>query len=142
MRSCVPALFASLILGSLSGCLSPLTSDAVDPTMFFGDPNADPATLHIQDDPKFLARTKMFGKSVAYLTGFADHEAIHYWNVDGPNATFIAPLFEITGRDGKIIGQPIIDVIPGDTGYTPWWRREIVHTTDKYNGQRIWSREA
>jgi hypothetical protein len=142
MRRAAVTFIAGLVFGSIPACLKPLTSDAIDNSRLFGDPNVDPATLHIEDDPTFTAHTKLFGRSVAYLNGFADHQPVHYWNIDGPNATFIAPLWEITGPDGQIVGHPIVDAIPGDPGYTPWWRREIVRTTPSYNGERIWSRDA
>jgi hypothetical protein len=137
-----PSIALIVSLAPTGACLGPLTDDTVDPSRFFGDPNVDPMTLHIERDPKFAGNVLGFGKSVVYLNGFADHQPIHYWNIDGPNATFIAPLFEITGPDGKMIGHPIIDAIPGDAGYTPWWRRIIVRAKPSYNNERIWSREA
>lgn len=123
-------------------CLEPPEDDDVPLSTFFGDPDVDPAMVqHVEDDPALASNVAQFASQVAYLKGWADGESIWYWNVDGPNATFIAPLYQIIGPDGQQIGRTIIDVIPGDTGYTPWWRVFTVYTTDKYDGERIWSRE-
>lgn len=124
-----------------SGCLEP-NDEQVDFTRRFGDPSIEPGEApHVEDDPQFAANLDSFSKSTVYLNGFAEGDPIKYWNVDGPNATFIAPIFQVVGPDGPL-GRPIIDVIPGDGGYTPWWRVIRVPITDKYKGERIWSRDA
>lgn len=135
----IPIVWTAL----LASCLSPLADDAIDPSRVFGKPMIDPeSALHVEDNPMLRRNVAQFSTSVAYVKGFADRQPIWYWNVDGPNKTFIAPMFEIVTADGSRIGRAIIDVLPGDTGYTPWWRRVVVRTTSKYRGERIWSREA
>ncbi len=138
-------LLRFVLLGALcvGACLEPPEDDAVPPELFYGDPDVEPGMVtHVEDDPTYAANVEQFASSVAYLRGFADGESIWYWNVDGPNATFIAPLYQIIGLDGQQIGREIIDVIPGDAGYTPWWRVWQVKVTDRYDGERIWSRAA
>jgi hypothetical protein len=130
-------LFAILFMGA---CLDPAPEE-LDLTARFGAPDINPANApHVEDNPALAKNVQAFATRVAYLNGFAEGDPIRYWNVDGPNATFIAPMFQIVGPDGPI-GRPIIDVLPGDPGYTPWWREVYVRTTAKYAGERIWSRE-
>lgn len=139
-----PGLGAVLLLSCVgSACLEPLVDDAIEPARIFGDRTIEPAAaVHVEEDPTYKARASAFATSVAYLRGFADGAEIRYWNVDGPNATFVAPIYELVGPDGNMIGRRIIDVLPGDTGYSPWWRRVVVRTTASYQDERIWSREA
>jgi len=92
-----------------------------------GLPNVDPS---------------QFATSLAYLRGYADGEAVRYWNIDGANARFIAPLYQVQDERGEPVGRPIIDAVPGDSGYSPWWRVHIVRTTDAYAGEVPQSREA
>jgi hypothetical protein len=127
----------------LAACLEPPEDDDVPPERYYGDPSIDPAAApHVEDVPEFAANVARFTTSAAYLRGFADGEPVWYWSIDGANASFIAPAYEIIGKDGMPIGRAIIDVIPEDAGYTPWWRMVEVHVTDAYDGERIWSRDA
>jgi hypothetical protein len=138
------ARFAAIAGWALSAsCLHPLADDTVDPAHFFGDPNIDPATApHVEDDPTFKTNVQQFSSAVAYLDGYADGQKIWYWNINGIQTNFISQFYEIQTPDGKLVGRRIIDAIPGQTGYTPWWRRVILTTTSKYNKERIWSRDA
>lgn len=148
---------ALLCLGlGLSACLEPDPNDQVDLSSRFGDPtlpNGD-AAPHIESaealaaDPSLAQKLDLFPGRVHYLGGFAEGQPIRYWNVEGPNADFIAPMYSIIGPNGQRIGKRIIDVIPGDTGYTPWWRETLVRTTPTFDAlepaarPRIWSRDA
>jgi hypothetical protein len=124
-------------------CLHPLSSDTIDPSHFFGDPTIDPASApHVEDDPMFAANVKQFSSAVAYLQGYAEGKKVWYWNINGADANFISQVYSIQDEQGQTIGHPIIDAIPGQTGYTPWWREVILKTTSKYANQRIWSRDA
>lgn len=148
-----------LVLGwglGLSGCLEADPDDVVDLSSRFGDPtlpNGD-AAPHIESaealaaDPTLAQKLDLFPGRVHYLRGFAEGRPIRYWNVEGPNADFIAPMYSIIGPNGQRLGKRIIDVIPGDTGYTPWWRETLVRTTPAFDAlepaarPRIWSRDA
>ena len=133
------ALLASVLLAS---CLDPLVDDEVGATGVFGDPAIEPAaTLHVEDDPDLAASVALFTDRIEYLRGYADGEPVRYWNIRGANASFVAPMFVVLGP-GENVGRPIIDVLPGDLGYSPWWRVVTVRTTDRYAGERIWSRAA
>lgn len=124
-----------------SGCLAPLTSDQIPPEDVFGA-DVDPQTQDLEDDPLLNELADAFPDTIAYLQGYAAGEKVWYWNVPGPTPRFIAPVFVLQRADGTFDGTPIIDVIPGQIGYTPWWRRVIVKATSKYQGERIWSRAA
>jgi hypothetical protein len=128
----------SFLLAISTGCLDPLVDDEIAGENVFGDPSIAPADApHVEDDPAFADRLSSFTQNVAYLQAFAEGERVRYWNVDGANASFIAPMFLVEGSS-----RAIIDVIPGEIGYSPWWRIVTVKTTSSYAGQRIWSRAA
>lgn len=130
-----------LLLAALqAACLEPLVSDEIPPGDVFGSGTPETAPL-AEALPRVQPNLRLFTQRVAYLRGFASGAPVWYWNVDGANSKYIAPMYVIMGKDGPI-GLPIIDVLPGDVGYTPWWRRTIVRTTDKYQGEKIWSRAA
>jgi hypothetical protein len=137
-----PSLFGAVLILSAS-CLEPLTSDELDTERVFGDPAVPPDQAPwVDDDPLLAAKVAEFPSSVAYLQGYAGGEKVWYWNVGGPVPGFIAPIYELVGLDDELLGHRIIDVIPGDTGYSPWWRVIRVKVTTKYAGEKIWSREA
>ncbi|MBI4816751.1 MAG: hypothetical protein HY791_10860 [Deltaproteobacteria bacterium] len=122
-----------------SACLEP-PEESIDPSRVFVDPSQP--GVQVEDDPLLGPKVDLFPASVAHLGGFADGGSIRYFNVGGPNPTFIAPYYVLIGTDGAQLGRPIIDVIPGDTGYTPWWRRVVVRATTKYGGEKLGSRQA
>ncbi len=126
-------------IAALGACLD-APDDTPSPRLALADPTIDPNNTKIEDDPAFASQVARFTRNIAYLAGYADGERIWYWNVEGDNATNIAPVYRLIGLDGKELGSPIIDVIPGDVGYTPWWRLFTVKVTSAYAGERIWSR--
>jgi hypothetical protein len=132
----------TLALG-LAGCLDPQVGDAIDPSRVFGNPNLLPGQLpHVEDNPELASRVMQFPTQVPYIKGFASDRALWYWRVPPPNDDFIVPLYVILDRDGVPIDRPIIDVLPGDAGYSPWWRVVMLTVTEAYAGERIYSREA
>jgi hypothetical protein len=135
-------LVAALGLGG-AACLGPLVDDAPPASSSFADPALTPATApHVEDDPANAPRLASFASRVQYLRGFAAGQPVRYWNVDGAGSSLIAPLFVLEDAAGNVIGWPIIDVLPGEPGYTPWWRRVVVRVTAAYAGEHIWSRAA
>ncbi len=131
-------LFISWV-GVFVGCLDAQVDDTLDPSRLFVPQDAP--IVHVEDLPEFAEAKSQFTTQIDYLAGYADGERIWYWNVNGPNVRFIAPVYYIELPNGEL-STPIIDVIPGDTGYTPWWRVHRVPTTERYNNERILSREA
>ncbi len=139
-----PARARILVLALVStACLEPLVDDALPASSTFADPTLTAATApHVEDDPATAPRLSSFASRVQYLQGFADGQPVRYWNVDGANSSLIAPLFVLEDAAGNALGRPIIDVLPGEPGYTPWWRRVVVRVTAAYAGEHIWSRAA
>lgn len=138
------ALSALALLAPFAiGCtLDPLVSDDIDLSRVFGDPAIEPATAtHVEDDPDFRDRLGLFPSEVPYLRAYAEHEKVWYWRITGDVPDFIVPYYIVMTPDGNT-QRPVFDVIPGDGGYSPWWRITVVRTTPKYNGERIWSRAA
>ncbi len=128
---------------ALSGCLEPLVDDTIPPERLFGAPSLDPARApDVESTPALAGLLPSFTRSVAYLRGWADGEEVRYWNVDGDNSNVIAPYYQLEDREGQPLDRPVIDVLPGEPGYTPWWRRVRVRVTERYLGQKLWSREA
>ena len=107
----------------LAGCLDPQVGDEIDPSRIFGDPNLLSAQLkHVEDNTAELGpQLEQFPSKIPYVRGFANGRAIWYWRVPPPVSDFIVPFFVLVNADGVAIERPIIDVIPGDTGYSPWW---------------------
>lgn len=128
--------------GSLGCNLLEAEVASIDPTAAFVNPNINPATLDIEDNPTYASAVAEFVREVAYLQGYAQGQRIWYWDVPGDTPTFIAPMYRLIDANDVLVGPPIIDAIPTDPGYTPWWRMFLVRTTDAYNGERIWSRAA
>lgn len=116
------------------GCLGPV-EDPLDLSSRFGPPG-DP--VHIEDT---TADVSAFPESFVYRWAYVEGERTWYWDI-GPSPAFIAPVFIIEQLNGEAMGRPIIDVVPGDPGYTPWWRIVRVRVTESYAGERIWSRAA
>jgi hypothetical protein len=137
------ALGAALAIAGSTACLDPLVTDDVPLEDLLGAPGLDPdAAPAVEDDPAVAARLPAFTRSVAYLNGFAGGEAVRYWNADGEQSDVIAPFFELVDAAGTILERPVVDVLPGEPGYTPWWRRVVVRTTARYAGEKLWSRAA
>jgi hypothetical protein len=132
--------FGLLLSCALAGCLGP--ADEETPlSERFGPANLDLTTVPTLEESQLpnVDRT-LFSKHLVKLRGYADGEAVWYWNIDGANATFVAPVYLLVDAEGQRLGKPIVDSVPGDAGYTPWWRATTVRVTDKYQGEAIWSR--
>lgn len=104
---------------------------------------------HISDNTALLEQVQEndgFDGTVALLSGFSDGEPIQYWDL-GPAPNFVAPVFFLGAPDesGTFTPNghnPIIGVVPGDPGYTPFWSMWAVEVTDAYNGEIVPSVEA
>ncbi len=131
-----------LLLLALAACLDPLVSDEVPATGLILDRATDVATIpHVEADGTLASRRALFTTRIEYLQGFADGRAVWYWNANGVVNALIAPLYVVIGADGSE-GAPIIDALPGEPGYSPWWRRIEVRATSAYAGQLLTSRLA
>lgn len=134
-------VFAGSLFGF--GCLDPLVSDDLDPNRIFGDGNIPFEEIpHVEADEAHAERAAFFVGETAYLRGYADGRRVWYWNIGGPNTDFIVPMYILVDAEGNETGRWIFDALPGDGGYSPWWRKFKVRTTASYAGEKIWSRAA
>lgn len=131
-------LTAAIIISTTNGCLEPPQEEAIPLESLIGDPTQAPSVTTL---PDYATRLPEFTQQIDYLRGFAEGRAIWYWNVDGTNSRLIAPTFDIVGSDDALQFR-VIDVIPGDPGYTPWWRIVRYRVTDRWNGEVFTSRAA
>jgi hypothetical protein len=142
MKSKLAFIVATAHLASLAACLGP-PDEAVPLSRRLGPVGFDIADAPLLEDAGLTGvDPAAFTKTVVRLRGYADHRPLNYWNVDGANSDLIAPAYFVVGADGAQVGRPIIDVAPGEAGYTPWWRKTVVRVTEKYAGEAIWSRDA
>ena len=126
-------------LGAATGCLNPPDEEFLLVGGFDGDINGAPLVSEL---PDYEAREDQFTRNVEYLRGFAEGSPIWFWSVDGANSTLIAQAFFIVDASGDRVQRPVIDVLPGDPGYTPWWRMIMYTVTDLWNGEVFTSRAA
>ncbi|MEJ7602748.1 MAG: hypothetical protein WKG01_32970 [Kofleriaceae bacterium] len=82
---------------------------------------------------------------IALQTAFAGGAVIHVWDF-GPAPAFAAPLFVVVERNaaGALVRTPhntIIDALPGDPGYSPFWAPFLLEITDDYPGELLTSFE-
>jgi hypothetical protein len=77
---------------------------------------------------------------VAIENAFANGASIGLWDF-GVAPAFSAPVFVLGRRDGDgFTGVPhplLVEVAPGDPGYSPYWAVFRVHVTDAYRGEVI-----
>lgn len=130
---------ASLGLLALVACLEPFAEgDAAEATAF-GPPDVDPKSVpRVEESPEVEARLT---DRVRPLIGFSGGSTITFWRVNGALSENIVPFFRLE-RDGEPLGSPIVDLLPGDRGYSPFWRLHRVPVTARYADERVWSRAA
>jgi hypothetical protein len=129
------------VLVAGSACLEPVDEAPLPSLSFDSDGVAAESAPRLEDDPQFAESVATFPDRLPYLRGFAAGERVWYWHVPGPTSRVIVPVFRLE-RDGAPLGLPIVDVIPGQTGYSPWWRLVRVPVTDAYDDQPMCSRAA
>lgn len=143
MRSAIVCCLSSL----LAGCLDPLVSDELSPTTLILP--AGTLVPSVLDDPAIAAQiTTADGLAgiVPRQTAFAGGQRIHVWNV-GRAPAVAAPLFVLATRDaaGELVRIPhptVIDALPGDPRYSPFWAVFYVEITSAYQGELLTSFDA
>lgn len=140
MRSAVICCLGSL----LAGCLDPLVSDDLPTTsLILPAGTLVPSAL---DDPAVVAQiTAADGLAgiVPRQTAFVGGQRIFVWNV-GPAPAVAAPLFVLAKRNAageleKIAHPTVIEAIPGDPRYSPFWAVFFVEVTAAYRGELLTS---
>ena len=134
-----------LVLGSLGACLEPQVSD--DVVLKGLVLPAGTAVPSAHDNPEIaqqIADNDSVDGLEPLLNGFANGNPTRYWDF-GTSPTFGAPLFALVNRNdaGELelvtAHPPIVDAIPGDSGYSPYWTVFLLEVTDLYNGELITS---
>ncbi|HWM86874.1 MAG TPA: hypothetical protein VNO33_13570 [Kofleriaceae bacterium] len=136
-----PLLLAAL---ALAACLDPQVSDEPGLPGLILPPGSEVPSAH--DDPvidRQIDQNDGDDDVIARVQGFAAGEGTSYWDF-GPAPDFAAPLFILVreGPGGELvpIDHPtIIDAIPGDTGYSPFWAVFALVVTDLYQDELVTS---
>ncbi len=127
----------------LAGCLGPLDSDRPAPSgQILPAGSVVPA---LEDDPERaeeLAEHDGVDGTIARVSAFAGGAPVHVWDFgDAPD--FAAPLFSLVRREGdqlvRVDHPNIIEAIPGDPGYSPYWAFIVVPVTAAYDGELLTS---
>ena len=142
-----PPRVAWALLMALTGpaCLDPLVSDEV--------PVGDlllPAGSAVPSASGALARqiaaNDQADAFVPLRSAFAGGRSIHFWDF-GVVSRVAAPIWVIVKDDpaGSLladdrvfapVGQPnVIDAVPGDPAYSPFWSLHLVPVTDRWDGE-------
>lgn len=133
---------------SLTGCLDPLVDDEVPPGAHVLP--AGTVVPDLEDDPVMAAQVTAndgVGDLVPRLSAFADGERVWYWTF-GEAVDQAIPIYRLVtaGSDGSVTPvadhPTIIDSIPGDNGYSPFWAVFDVAVTSDYDGERLTSFQA
>ncbi len=139
-----------LALGALllGGCLEPLVSDAVELESVIFPAGADIPSLHTDvATAEQIDAGDGVGALVPRTSAFADGERIFYWDF-GLAPPVAIPILVLAGEDAEgdlapLGVQPnIIDAIPGDPEYSPFWSVVLVPVTDAWDGEVFASFEA
>ncbi|MDX2088856.1 MAG: hypothetical protein SFX73_13445 [Kofleriaceae bacterium] len=139
-------LFVPVVLG-VAACVGPQVSDEPGP-----HPDILPAGSEVpaaDDDPALRAQLETHDgieSTIPLINGFAAGAPTRTWDF-GPAPDFVAPLFVLVARDAAgalapIDHNTIVEAIPGDPGYSPYWGVYFVEVTDHYRGERLTSFEA
>ena len=75
-----------------------------------------------------------------YDKGDGTSEAVRYWTFEAelkPSREELtlhqpAPLYRMVDESGQQIGQTVLSVVPGDLGYSPYWRVFNLHVPKNY----------
>lgn len=127
----------------LTGCLGPQVDDT--PLASTALLPAGSTVASLLDDPASAARVADHDGVdgvVPRETAFSG-AVVHVWDF-GPAPAFAAPLFVLMERDatGALVRTPhntIVDVVPGDPGYSPFWAPFVLEVTDLYAGELVTS---
>ena len=123
------------------GCVGPLVDDAVPRTSTLRASVDDVPEL-----PKEMAeQIDLHDQAERVLerrSGFAAGKRVWYWDL-GPATPVTLPLYALVSKDADGKAVPIaehpylIDSIPGNPGYSPFWSVKYVPVTAAYDGEAI-----
>ncbi len=132
---------AALALAATAGCLDPLVSDVPGPVDVILP--AGTVLPPVEDDPVLAAQIAFHDGVdgvVPRISGFAAGMPIRTWDL-GPAPGFAAPVYMLVKRTdtgfAPIPHPTLVDSLPGDPGYSPYWGVYQVLVTDLYQGEII-----
>ena len=134
----------------VAGCMGPLASDELTSATVIWPEWTDVPEL--EEDhalaQQVLAGQGFDGTIVPLLSGFSGGHPVRFWDF-GVAPREAAPIFMLVSdiaEDGTftpVEGHPtIIDVVPGDVGYSPFWQVFLLPVTDVYDGELLTSIDA
>ncbi|HKA88967.1 MAG TPA: hypothetical protein VKE22_14960 [Haliangiales bacterium] len=124
----------------VAACLGPQVSDeVVIPGLILPAGSTVPS---IYDDPEEgpqIAANDGVDGVVPLLSGFAGGAPVAFWDF-GRAPNFAQPLYVFFRRNAQnqlepISHIPVVTAVPGDSGYSPYWRKTVVEVTGAYGGQ-------
>jgi len=128
-----------LLALAVSACLGPQVSDEVVTRGLILPASA--VVPSIDDDPAEaaeIAANDGVDGVVPLLSAFSAGAAVRYYDF-GPTVDFAAPGYVLIRRVGEtieVLPHPIvIGAIPGDAGYSPFLRHQLVEVTGAYRGE-------
>ena len=136
------AAIAAAILAP--ACIEPQVSDEPGLPGLILPAGSEVSSAH--DDPvieRQIDQNDGLGDEILRVHGFAGGASVTYWDF-GPAPDFAAPLFVLfrAGEGGELeplAHPPVIDAIPGDTGYSPFWATFALVVTDDYQDELLTS---
>jgi hypothetical protein len=129
---------------ALAGCLDAQVSDEPGlPGLILPAGSAVPSAHDDSSIDRQIDDNDGVGEVVPLISGFAGGEPVAYWDF-GPAPEFAAPIFVLVAEDagGELapIAHPtIIDAIPGDPAYSPYWTLLLLKVTAVYQGELLTS---
>jgi hypothetical protein len=124
-----------------AGCIGPQVEDEPGPgnaVLPAGSELPD-----VEDDPALEERIEEndgVDGVIPIVNAFADGASRSYWDF-GPAPAFSAPVFVLFRREGDMLVRlphpPLVEVAPGDPGYSPYWAVFPVVVTDAYRSEVI-----
>ena len=138
-------VLATVAALALSGCIDPLVSDDVPPGDLVLPAGAD-VPLASGALAAQIAANDGVDAFIPLRSAFSGGAQIHYWDL-GPTTRVAAPIWVIVKEDpdGNFVagdktyapvGQGnIVDAVPGDPGYGPFWLFSVVPVTERWDGE-------
>ena len=134
---------ALVVAVSTAGCLDPLVGDQPSPGAGAVLP-AGTVLPALDDDPvlgRALVEHDGVGALIPRQNAFAGGQPVRGWDLGPVAPAFAAPIYALVKRSGAdVVFVPhntIIDSLPGEAGYSPYWRVFQVFVTDAYRGEVI-----
>lgn len=136
------------VLAALAGCLGPLVSDDVVGASLILPPGS--TVPSIDTDPVLaaqIAANDAVGDFVPRISAFVHGKRVFYLDF-GPAPPVAIPFLTLATKDeaGNLVAiedvPSILDAVPGDPGYSPFWLEVLVPVTEKWKGEVFTSFDA